>query len=637
MSTTLPHADRAFPQRWKDFWFAPRDPTTLGFIRVVTGLLILYTHLAYSLDLRAFFGKHGWYGAAYADRERHEYPLNIGSFWNWTEADPPPRAPEFPHRRQAVMGFIRALPEKATDRARDLAYLDRLSREDGGRIEGGLAALIRLVEASEADRALSLDGLAKGKQKYIYAQNGRKEYADDEPVGRAGVVKLYPDFFFTLPPAERESTANDLRALLAALPRTETDAVYVVAHLIELLSSSPQSFASFVKYLVTLPDDAAERAKLIDYLDYWNTDPRKLYRHGHTLVSVWFHVTDPTQMALIHAFGLLVIALFTVGFCTRVTSVLTWLVVVGYIHRTNQILFGMDTMMNILLVYLMVGNSGAALSVDRLIARYRAVRASLRRSGTIDAPTRAFLATAPPSAGANLGIRLIQVHFCFIYLAAGLAKLKGQAWWSGFAFWDVMVNPEFTLMRYHWFEDVVRAAASFKPLYYAVCAFGVWFTWGLEITLPFLVWTRLRPLMIWMAVLLHAGIGVLMGLNLFELLMMVMLLVFFPTGVIRDRLRGGPGLPKLAFGFDPADPRQARAAAAVAAADVDGQVTFEAGKGVESVPTPAALFDNLRLLRFVRLVRFVPGVSGLVGRLVSPTPAAPKVGGGGPKLPANVS
>ena len=52
-----------------------------------------------------------------------------------------------------------------------------------------------------------------------------------------------------------------------------------------------------------------------------------------------------------------------------VTSVLTWIAAVGYIHRTQQILFGMDTMMNILLIYLMIGNSGAALSVDRLVAR----------------------------------------------------------------------------------------------------------------------------------------------------------------------------------------------------------------------------------------------------------------------------
>ena len=54
---------------------------------------------------------------------------------------------------------------------------------------------------------------------------------------------------------------------------------------------------------------------------------------------------------------------------------------------------------------------------------------------------------------AGLALRLIQVHFCFIYVAAGLSKLKGAAWWNGQAFWDVMVNPEFTLMHYHWYEE----------------------------------------------------------------------------------------------------------------------------------------------------------------------------------------
>jgi len=37
-----------------------------------------------------------------------------------------------------------------------------------------------------------------------------------------------------------------------------------------------------------------------------------------------------------------------------------------------------------------------------------------------------------------------------------------------------------------------------KPVYYSICAFGVWFTWGLEISFPFLVWTRVRPLMLWL-------------------------------------------------------------------------------------------------------------------------------------------
>jgi hypothetical protein len=160
--------------------------------------------------------------------------------------------------------------------------------------------------------------------------------------------------------------------------------------------------------------------------------------------------------------------------------------------------------------------------------------------------------------------------------------------------------------------------------------------------------------MIWLGVLLHAGIGILMGLNLFELLMMTMLLAFIPGHVIRDRLRGGLGLAKLAFGFNPADDRQARAAAAVAAVDGDGQVTFEPRKGsglpalvtdartVSGSAAVAALFGRLRLLRAVRFVSWVPGVNALLARwlFAAPPPGAgspPANGGPSPKAPAAAS
>ena len=70
MSTTPPAQNRTFLRRWKDFWFSPADPTALGFMRVVTGLLVLYTHMTYSLDLQPFFGKDGWYGASYIERAK---------------------------------------------------------------------------------------------------------------------------------------------------------------------------------------------------------------------------------------------------------------------------------------------------------------------------------------------------------------------------------------------------------------------------------------------------------------------------------------------------------------------------------------------------------------------------------------
>ena len=74
--------------RWGRFWFSPADPTTLGFIRLVTGFTVLYVHLAYCFDLQAFFGPDGWYGLQYSNRERLEGPTQVSDFWGddaWRE------------------------------------------------------------------------------------------------------------------------------------------------------------------------------------------------------------------------------------------------------------------------------------------------------------------------------------------------------------------------------------------------------------------------------------------------------------------------------------------------------------------------------------------------------------------------
>ncbi len=42
---------------WNRFWFTPADPATLGAIRIFAGAMLFYTHLVWSLDLRAFLGR----------------------------------------------------------------------------------------------------------------------------------------------------------------------------------------------------------------------------------------------------------------------------------------------------------------------------------------------------------------------------------------------------------------------------------------------------------------------------------------------------------------------------------------------------------------------------------------------------
>ena len=405
-SITAPVVNRTPWQRWRDFWFHPSDPTTLGFIRITTGLLVLYIHLTYSLDLQGFFGPHGWYAGRFIERERLESPSFVQPLNDRWE-DPPPvyaQLSEYPHRRSALMQYLRSLPADPAARSRDLAFLNRVSGfQEPLQTHAALEYILRIgVRESDLDR-------------YITALSGGTVLVDREPeplvfglvVPREplDLTKTYrdttPEFFLALPNDQKAEIANEVRALWHSLSyervkwlNPDRDRSYVISHFQEV---GPALRRALLDFIANLPADDAERKARLDYIEYWNSDSTKTYRMGGSIFSIWFHVKNPTEMALVHSGVLILILLFTLGLFTRVTSVLVWLATVSYIHRTQQVLFGMDTMMNILLFYLMIGNSGAALSLDRLIARYRAVRANLRRSATLDANTRAFLAYPPPS------------------------------------------------------------------------------------------------------------------------------------------------------------------------------------------------------------------------------------------------
>ena len=63
--------------------------------------------------------------------------------------------------------------------------------------------------------------------------------------------------------------------------------------------------------------------------------------------------------------------LFTVGLWTRVTSVLALVVAISYAHRVPAATFGLDQINVMLTLYLTIGGSGQALSVDRWLAARR--------------------------------------------------------------------------------------------------------------------------------------------------------------------------------------------------------------------------------------------------------------------------
>ena len=265
------------------------------------------------------------------------------------------------------------------------------------------------------------------------------------------------------------------------------------------------------------------------FIERWGAHPDQVMAWGQPLWSIWYHVTDPTWMWVVHGCILTIMFLFTIGFCTRVTSVLTWIGMLSYIQRAPTSLFGMDTIMIIVALYLMIGPSGAALSVDRLIARYWTVHQALRKQLPVPdfSPPR-------PRVSANVALRLLQIHLCIIYAASGLSKLQGPAWWSGVAVWGTMANYEFSPMRLQIYNVFLQFVCQHRWLWELVTTGGSYFTLAFEIGFGVLIWTRLRSTMVVAAVLLHTGIALFMGLVTFSLMMMVAVLAFIPGSLVRE-------------------------------------------------------------------------------------------------------
>jgi len=297
------------------------------------------------------------------------------------------------------------------------------------------------------------------------------------------------------------------------------------------------------------PPSEQEEEQLARYREKWlggyapDADPRLLWSRGQYVWSVWFHVTDPTWVAVVHVGILVCMLLFALGLWTPVTGLVSWLGMLSYVNRAPTTFFGMDTIMNVLVLYLTLAHlfarpGTAALSLDRLLWRYR------RRRETGAEPAGDAL-----SSSATFAIRLMQIHFCIVYLASGLSKLEGSAWWNGWAIWQTAANPEFAALHQPRYHDLLAWLCRHRVLWEICMSGGAAFTLALEIGFPFLVWNRrLRWLMVIGAVLLHTGIALVMGLTGFSLMMLALLVSFIPPSTVRHLLGLAERVPALVPG-----------------------------------------------------------------------------------------
>jgi hypothetical protein len=228
--------------------------------------------------------------------------------------------------------------------------------------------------------------------------------------------------------------------------------------------------------------------------------------------SFWLWIGD-SYLWPVHLTCLVITAMFCLGLATRVTSVLSFLITISYSQRVPIANFGFDQILGMLCLYLSLGPSGAACSLDSLLGRWR-----LRRRGLPSVPEK--------SASARMAMRLIQLHLCAIYFWAGLSKLKGPSWWTGEAMWRVIANQEYQTTDLTW-----MAWVPWLPFLIAHLTI-LW-----EVFFITLIWNRkLRPIVLAMGVAMHVGIGAFLGMWTFGLIMAFAYLAFSDPDVWRRRL-----------------------------------------------------------------------------------------------------
>ncbi len=226
--------------------------------------------------------------------------------------------------------------------------------------------------------------------------------------------------------------------------------------------------------------------------------------NGHS-PFVWTHfawIDHPAWFWGTHYFALAVMLAFAFGFKTRVSGVLSVLFAISYAHRAGGAMFGLDQINCFLALYLAISPCGALYSLDSFLAQ-KGEGANTNRE-------------IPNSVMVTLATRLIQLHLCVVYLFAGMGKLQGPAWWDGTAIWGAIASHEY--------QTIDLTFLSHWPLLINVITLAA-LAW--ECSYPFMVWPRLtRPIWLLMAVAVHLGIGLFMGMMTFGIIMVVANLAF---------------------------------------------------------------------------------------------------------------
>jgi hypothetical protein len=201
------------------------------------------------------------------------------------------------------------------------------------------------------------------------------------------------------------------------------------------------------------------------------------------------------------------------GIFCRFSAVVAWFLHLCAAKSGAFVSYGIDDFLTIGLFYLMLSPLPDRFSLDQ---RWRKAR---------------------PNNPWALGFfrRVLQLHLSLIYFFSGLTKCLGSGWWDGSNLWRALTLPPFNVVPP---EILVRWKLLFPIIGIAICV--------IETGYPVFMWLR-KTRFLWLVAvfLMHASIGVMMGMYLFASVMIVLNLAAFGPAILvfRRHVRSESTIP----------------------------------------------------------------------------------------------
>lgn len=234
--------------------------------------------------------------------------------------------------------------------------------------------------------------------------------------------------------------------------------------------------------------------------------PHGIVAEQPSIANTWgvFAVWNTDQAVLIGVIVLLGAAVaMLVGWHTRVAALIVFVLVLSFERRNPWMFNSGDALVRIEALLLALSPCGAALSLDQR-----------RRSGSF------WSAQSRP----NWPIRLLQVQFSIVYLAAVQVKLTGQPWLDGTAVSYVLR-----------IEDMKRIPLPHSFVTNALAMNAVtWSVLAIELAVGTLVWLpRFRPWVLSVGLVMHLTIDLTIQIGIFSYAMFVLYLAWVPPETAR--------------------------------------------------------------------------------------------------------